>query len=75
MATWQQRQLGDCLTLRSGGTPSKARNDYWGGDIAWVSCKDMKVERIHICPAPGWTESGRGLDRFGQGVWSRMSTK
>ena len=47
MATWQQRQLGDCLTLRSGGTPSKARNDYWGGDIPWVSCKDMKVGRIH----------------------------
>ena len=47
MAKWQQRQLGDCLTLRSGGTPSKARNDYWGGDIPWVSCKDMKVGRIH----------------------------
>jgi type I restriction enzyme S subunit len=31
----------------SGGTPSKARNDYWGGDIPWVSCKDMKVERIY----------------------------
>lgn len=43
----QQRQLGDCVTLISGGTPSKARNDYWGGDIPWVSCKDMKVDRIH----------------------------
>ncbi len=46
-AHWQQRRLGDCLTLMSGGTPSKARNDYWGGDIPWVSCKDMKVHRIH----------------------------
>lgn len=46
-SNWQQRQLGDCLTLMSGGTPSKARNDFWGGDIPWVSCKDMKVDRIH----------------------------
>jgi type I restriction enzyme S subunit len=47
MVEWQQRQLGECLKLISGGTPSKARNDYWGGDIPWVSCKDMKVERIY----------------------------
>jgi type I restriction enzyme S subunit len=47
MVQWQQRQLGACLTLKSGGTPSKACNDYWGGDIPWVSCKDMKVDRIH----------------------------
>ena len=64
MATWQQRQLGDCLTLMSGGTPSKARNDYWGGDIPWVSCKDMKVERIrdaedHLTPLGA--ESGTRL--------------
>ncbi len=44
---WRRRHLGECLTLLSGGTPSKARNDYWGGDIPWVSCKDMKVDRIY----------------------------
>lgn len=47
MVQWQQYSLGECLTLMSGGTPSKARNDFWGGDIPWVSCKDMKTERIH----------------------------
>ncbi|CAK0770415.1 type I restriction enzyme, S subunit [Gammaproteobacteria bacterium] len=47
MEKWQQHSLGECLTLMSGGTPSKARNDFWGGDIPWVSCKDMKTERIH----------------------------
>jgi|CXWL01.1.fsa_nt_gi type I restriction enzyme S subunit len=46
MGKWQQRLLGDCLTLVSGGTPSKARNDFWGGDVPWVSCKDMKVQSI-----------------------------
>ena len=30
-----------------GGTPSKANEDFWKGDIPWVSPKDMKVFRIH----------------------------
>ncbi len=47
MTQWTQYQLGECMSLISGGTPSKARNDFWGGDIPWVSCKDMKTERIY----------------------------
>jgi type I restriction enzyme S subunit len=46
MKAVQHLRLGDCVTLVSGGTPSKARDDYWGGDIPWVSCKDMKVDHI-----------------------------
>ncbi len=30
----------------SGGTPSRDNGDYWGGDIPWVSSKDMKSEEI-----------------------------
>jgi type I restriction enzyme S subunit len=41
--------------MLSGGTPSKAQPDYWGGDIPWVSAKDMKERRLrdaedHITP-------------------------
>lgn len=32
--------------MLSGGTPSKANHSYWTGDIPWVSCKDMKMERL-----------------------------
>jgi type I restriction enzyme, S subunit len=39
--------LGDCIQLYSGGTPSKSNPEYWGGDIPWVSPKDMKVGRIY----------------------------
>jgi type I restriction enzyme, S subunit len=43
---WQKIPFGDCVSMLSGGTPSKAKPSYWSGDIPWVSCKDMKVERL-----------------------------
>src|SRR3546814_3052896 len=30
-----------------GSTPSKQQSDYWGGDIPWISPKDMKVAEIN----------------------------
>ena len=43
---WRRVHFRDCVTMLSGGTPSKANASYWQGDIPWVSCKDMKTERI-----------------------------
>ncbi|MGN6584945.1 MAG: restriction endonuclease subunit S [Rhizobiaceae bacterium] len=34
--------LGDVVDIKGGGTPSKANAAFWGGDIPWVSPKDMK---------------------------------
>src|SRR5215831_4861426 len=35
-------RLGDLGTWYGGGTPSKARRDFWeGGTIPWISPKDM----------------------------------
>ncbi|MDW3714566.1 restriction endonuclease subunit S [Pseudomonas sp. 2023EL-01195] len=33
--------LGSFVTLVSGNTPSKSNSNYWGGDIPWISAKDM----------------------------------
>ena len=38
--------LADVGQWMSGGTPSRARSDYWGGDFPWVSPKDMKADII-----------------------------
>ncbi len=43
---WPTKGLGDLVLLESGGTPSKARNDYWCGTLPWVSPKDMKTPYI-----------------------------
>lgn len=47
MGEWETKKLGELLDLRSGGTPSMSRPEYWGGDIPWVSCKDMHVDRLY----------------------------
>jgi type I restriction enzyme, S subunit len=36
--------LSDTGTWLSGGTPSRARQDFWNGNIPWASPKDMKVD-------------------------------
>lgn len=43
---WQIAELGAVAKLRGGGTPSKDNPKYWGGNIPWVSPKDMKNSLI-----------------------------
>lgn len=43
---WPTRSLGELVHFTSGGTPSKKRDDYWKGDIPWISAKTLKSERI-----------------------------
>lgn len=38
--------LSEIAKFMSGGTPSKDIEEYWNGDIPWVSPKDMKVVDI-----------------------------
>ena len=46
-ASWRFIPLKELGDWSGGGTPSKAKPQYWqGGRIPWVSPKDMKTERI-----------------------------
>jgi type I restriction enzyme S subunit len=43
-AHWKANKLKYVVTFIGGGTPSKNNSNFWqGGDIPWVSPKDMKV--------------------------------
>ncbi len=33
-------------TWHSGGTPARNKSSFWGGDIPWISPKDMKVPEL-----------------------------
>ena len=43
---WNWARLCALGGVVGGGTPSKARGDYWGGEIPWVSPKDMKIDYV-----------------------------
>lgn len=43
---WRWARLHTLGKLTGGGTPSKLRDDFWNGDIPWVSPKDMKVDYL-----------------------------
>ena len=49
-ATWasnpRSRPLGDLVDPLSGATPSKNVQRFWGGEVPWVSPKDMKRDFI-----------------------------
>ena len=38
--------LGEVVSMKGGGTPSKKNDKFWNGTIPWVSPKDMKFEYI-----------------------------
>jgi type I restriction enzyme, S subunit len=49
---WERRPLSRCAKFLSGGTPRKARADYWDGDIPWVSSGELTVLRLHRTSLP-----------------------
>jgi len=38
--------LGDLVTMTSGGTPDKKNQEYWNGDIPWISAKTLKGDYV-----------------------------
>ena len=39
--------LAELVSITGGGTPNRARPEYYGGPIPWVTPKDMKAWEIH----------------------------
>jgi type I restriction enzyme, S subunit len=40
---WKWVTLTDVARLESGHTPSRKREEYWGGDVPWLSIRDAKA--------------------------------
>lgn len=41
---WPVKPLGDLVDIRGGGTPSRARPEYFSGHIPWATAKDFRSE-------------------------------
>jgi type I restriction enzyme S subunit len=61
---WPVQPLKNLVSFVSGGTPAKSRDDYWQGDLPWVSPKDMK--RVGIDSA---------IDQINRKILSETSIK
>jgi type I restriction enzyme S subunit len=49
MSDWLESSLGDLsLTLRSGGTPTAGNDEFYGGDIPFVTIEDMTACSKHL---------------------------
>ncbi|MBC7391628.1 MAG: restriction endonuclease subunit S [Opitutaceae bacterium] len=38
---WEEKTLGEIAQVKSGGTPSRSKKEYWEGDIAWYSSGEL----------------------------------
>lgn len=53
MTAWTVERLDNCCQIVSGATPSTAVAKYWGGDIPWVTPKDLSnLGSATICNTP-----------------------
>jgi len=46
---WQTKKIGDVCVLMTGGTPSRAKPEYFGGDIRWLVSGDINLGEIFEC--------------------------
>src|SRR5262245_15139930 len=43
---WAWARVGDHFDSWGGATPSTRVKEYWGGELPWISSKDVKVTRL-----------------------------
>lgn len=55
-------ELGEVVKIQSGGTPSKARKEFWNGDVPWITARDMRGVRVHTTTRC-LTEAGAAVAR------------
>lgn len=46
---WQTKKIGEVCSLMTGGTPSKTKPEYFGGEIRWLVSGDINQREIFDC--------------------------
>ena len=49
MNNWSSATLYDVIEIIGGGTPKTAVQEYWNGDIPWLSVVDFNHGRKYVC--------------------------
>lgn len=46
MSNWNTKSVGDLCSCYAGGTPSRSREEYFKGNIPWVSSGEVNADKI-----------------------------
>ncbi|MEM5557390.1 restriction endonuclease subunit S [Aliarcobacter cryaerophilus] len=60
MSSWKECKLGDVAEVIGGGTPSTSNNEFWNGNIPWLTPRDLTgYSKVYISHGERFiTESG-----------------
>jgi type I restriction enzyme S subunit len=61
--SWQVKKLGEVCTIVSGGTPKTGVDSFWGGEIAWITPKDMGSNGDFYVSKTSRTITSEGLEK------------
>lgn len=71
---WRTGSILEVADLLSGGTPKTDRSEFWGGDIAWASAKDVSQAAGSILVSTERTITTAGLERSATRLIPRLAT-
>ena len=67
-AGWKWGQLGDCISIVGGGTPSTKNEAFWDGEYNWTSPKDLSNSNSIIMLDTERTITEAGLAKVSSGL-------
>ena len=61
MSEWKTYKLSEIAQMIGGGTPKKTVEEYWNGDIPWLSVVDFgkSVKTVYSTEKTGSRQTGR----------------
>ena len=62
-AGWELKALGEVANITNGGTPKSDVKDFWGGEVAWLTPKDMGKLKSHLVSNTARTITQEGLSK------------
>lgn len=71
---WEEKSLLDLVGLVGGGTPKTSINEYWNGDIPWLSGGDIATNHKEFVSASEKTITKAGLDNSSVKLLPKFAT-
>ncbi len=62
---WAYRKVAEFAEVIGGGTPKSKNSEYWGGDIPWLTPKDLSGEHPRYVSRGGRSITKTGLENSG----------